>query len=321
MFARRLSYLLAALTFALIVLGGIVHSTGSSLACPDWPLCYNMVFPPMRGGILYEHGHRLLASVVAVCSLCVAALVWPRGDVGLRLLGALGVALVLFQACLGGLTVILRLPPPVSIAHLATSMAFFAWSLSMLMRLQLPAGSVPQGQPIAPRRLVTWALGLVYLQIVIGAALRHTAASLSCGAEIFTCLGSLWPSTGPQWLQTTHRLLALVVTAVVIASTIAPMRTARRLGRLSVYRLGLAAHVLVSLQIVMGVLTLRTGVNAHVVSTHLALGAALWGVMICFWAKLGPLGAASAPAQYGRTGAANKAAGGSFDAPFNLTTN
>ena len=57
MLARPLSLVLVGLTFALVVLGGIVHNTGSSLACPDWPLCYGMVFPPMRGGILYEHGH------------------------------------------------------------------------------------------------------------------------------------------------------------------------------------------------------------------------------------------------------------------------
>jgi cytochrome c oxidase assembly protein subunit 15 len=250
-----------------------------------------MVFPPMRGGILFEHSHRLLASAVALCTVILAAMIWPRRDTALRLLGALGVALVLFQACLGGLTVILRLPPPVSISHLATSMAFFAWSLLMLFRLQVPEGAPTSGEALVPRRLVTWACALVYLQIVIGAAVRHTAASMSCGTEVLTCFGEIMPSTGPQWLQTTHRLLALVVMAVVIASTIKPMRAARLAGRRTVWRLGLAAHILVSLQIVMGVLTLRTGVQMHVVSTHLALGAALWGVMVGFWVKLGPLGA------------------------------
>lgn len=291
MLARRFSYLVASLTFALIVLGGIVHNTGSSLACPDWPLCYNMVFPPMRGGILFEHGHRLLASAVAVCTVILAVMVWPRRDTSLRLLGVLGVVLVLFQACLGGMTVILRLPPPVSISHLATSMAFFAWSLLMLFRLQMPEGVRPAGPVLVPRQLVSWACALVYIQIVVGAAVRHTAASMSCGKEALSCAGELLPVTGPQWLQTTHRLLALVVMAVVIASTIKPMRAARLNGRKAVYRLGLAAHILVTLQIVMGVLTLTTGVHMHVVTTHLALGAALWGVMVGFYAKLGPLGA------------------------------
>src|ERR1700745_2193308 len=60
---------LAALTFALVVLGGIVHNTGSSLACPDWPLCNGTAFPKMAGAVLIEHGHRLTALAVVVGTL------------------------------------------------------------------------------------------------------------------------------------------------------------------------------------------------------------------------------------------------------------
>jgi heme A synthase len=296
MLARPLSLVLVGLTFALVVLGGIVHNTGSSLACPDWPLCYGMVFPPMRGGILYEHGHRLLASATAGCTVLLAMAVWSRRDTPLRLLGALGVALVLFQACLGGLTVLLRLPPPVSIAHLATSMAFLAWALLMQLRLQRPTNDALVGAPIVSRRGVAWAAGIIYAQLVLGAAVRHTAASMSCGPEMLTCLGGLWPSTGPQWLQTAHRLGALVVMAAVVAGTVGPMRAARLAGRPIAWRWGLSTHVLVLLQLVVGLVTLRTGVHAHVVTLHLALGAGLWGAMLNFYAHLGPLGEPVPPA-------------------------
>src|SRR5688500_4894341 len=137
MLARRLTFVLFALTFVLLLVGGVVHTTGSSLACPDWPLCYGEVFPPMRGGILYEHSHRLLASAVGLVTLVVATLTWRRPDPRLRILAALGVALVIFQGCLGGLTVLLRLPPIISVAHLATSMVFFAWTLLMLLNLRV----------------------------------------------------------------------------------------------------------------------------------------------------------------------------------------
>jgi len=53
--------------------GAVVHNTESSLACPDWPLCYNQLFPKMEGSILIEHGHRLLATLVGLLSI---ALVW-----------------------------------------------------------------------------------------------------------------------------------------------------------------------------------------------------------------------------------------------------
>ncbi len=50
-------------TLLLIFIGSLVTSTGSGLAVPDWPLSYGMLFPPMVGGILYEHGHRMAAAV------------------------------------------------------------------------------------------------------------------------------------------------------------------------------------------------------------------------------------------------------------------
>ena len=63
---QKFAALLAALTLALVCLGGVVHNTGSSLACPDWPLCNGSAFPRMAGAVLIEHGHRLTALAVTV---------------------------------------------------------------------------------------------------------------------------------------------------------------------------------------------------------------------------------------------------------------
>src|SRR2546426_7219753 len=52
----------ACATAILLVAGGLVTSTGSGLAVPDWPLSFGGVFPPMEGGLLFGHGHRLCAA-------------------------------------------------------------------------------------------------------------------------------------------------------------------------------------------------------------------------------------------------------------------
>src|SRR5919108_1259551 len=93
-----------AATFALIFIGGLVTSTGSALAVPDWPLSYGMLMPPMVGGVLYEHGHRMVATLVGLLTLVLA--VWtafaePRR--GVRRLAWAALGAVVLQGLLGGI--------------------------------------------------------------------------------------------------------------------------------------------------------------------------------------------------------------------------
>src|SRR6476659_7125398 len=100
------AFSLAALTFALVVLGGIVHNTGSSLACPDWPLCNGTAFPKMAGAILIEHGHRLTAFAVVMGTLgLLVLLIAGRADRGSIKTAAVALGLVIVQALLGAITV------------------------------------------------------------------------------------------------------------------------------------------------------------------------------------------------------------------------
>jgi len=71
------------------------------------------------------------------------------------------------------LTVIYRLPPTVLVLHLATSMLFLAVALVLAWR-------VSGARTDAARTPLLWATaGLTYLQIVLGAAIRHTGAGWS----------------------------------------------------------------------------------------------------------------------------------------------
>ena len=129
---HRYSRLLAAASLVLITAGGLVTSTGSGLAVPDWPSTYGyfmFTFPlsKMVGGILYEHGHRLIASVVGMLTIGLA--VWlsavdPRR--WMRRLGWTALGAVIVQGLLGGITVLLFLPPAVSISHAGLAQLFFA---------------------------------------------------------------------------------------------------------------------------------------------------------------------------------------------------
>ena len=119
----------ASLVFLLLVAGALVTSTESGLAVPDWPLSYGKVMPPMVGGILYEHGHRLVAAAVStLVGLEFGAIFFflEGNRRVVKWLAGAAFGAILLQALLGGLTVLFLLPPAISSAHAALAEIVFA---------------------------------------------------------------------------------------------------------------------------------------------------------------------------------------------------
>jgi heme a synthase len=136
---HRFSTFVAACTVLLILAGSLVTSHGAGLSVPDWPTSYgwNMfTFPPSMwvANILYEHGHRLVASTVGFLTIILAAWLWvaePRH--WLRWLGIAALGTVVAQGVLGGLTVLFFLPAAVSTAHAGLAEVFFCIVVSIAL--------------------------------------------------------------------------------------------------------------------------------------------------------------------------------------------
>src|ERR1051325_4232156 len=145
--SARLATATAALMFALIVVGSVVRTTGSGLACPDWPLCHGRWIPPFQFNILVEWFHRLIALVVGLGLLATAAWTMVHRETRARLggLAALSLALYLAQALLGALTVWRLLNPNVVSGHLAVALLLFVTllSLALVARHEAAAGARP----------------------------------------------------------------------------------------------------------------------------------------------------------------------------------
>jgi cytochrome c oxidase assembly protein subunit 15 len=168
----------AASAFFLLFAGGMVTSTGSGLSVPDWPLSFGGINPPMIGGIFFEHGHRLIAGAVALMTLgCV--LLSRRASVpsAARSAANLAAAGILIQASLGGLTVLLKLPPSVSISHACLGQAVFC-TLFACAVLSVPGTTFGPGYSRVFRFSVL-GFSAAYLQLVLGALVRHTGQGLS----------------------------------------------------------------------------------------------------------------------------------------------
>jgi cytochrome c oxidase assembly protein subunit 15 len=180
---HRLAVVLACATFPLLFVGGLVTSKGAGLAVPDWPTTfgYNMFLYPwskMVGNIFYEHSHRLVASAVGLLTIALAVAFWLRERRHwLRWLGVAALLLVILQGVIGGLRVVL-LENTLAIFHAALAQAFFALTVSLAIFTSADWSVEPQDKPIADGgrlgRLCAVTTGLIYVQAIFGAVLRHT---------------------------------------------------------------------------------------------------------------------------------------------------
>ena len=196
----KLARLTAATSFLLVIAGGLVTSTGSGLAVPDWPLSYGTLFPPMVGGIRFEHTHRVIAATVGLLTLILTlGLLVKEQRAKVRRLGIACFGLVVFQGLLGGLTVLWRLPPLVSVAHATMGQTFFTAIVLLATVLSPRWDASPGGWQLHPEdrgltRAALAAWGALYLQLIIGAGLRHAGwipphvAAHLAGAVVATTL-------------------------------------------------------------------------------------------------------------------------------------
>ena len=277
-------------TFALLVVGGTVNPTGSSLACPDWPTCYGSFFPKMVDGVEFEHTHRVVATLVGVLTVVLAGWIWTarKDDKTVRAMGLIAAALVILQGLLGGITVMLRLPLLVSTGHLALSMFFFSFLIYIAMRLWPATANVFRsvrtaagtGQRLAARAWVGAAAFLVYLQIVLGAFVRHTKSGHACNEDWLLCAGQVWPAWHPAQLHMVHRFVGFFVMFAVLGAAVIAWREAQRHGHPSARWLVLAAPALVFTQVSLGLLTVATGIALVPVTAHLGVGALLLGDLV-----------------------------------------
>jgi len=181
--------LTAVTTLPLIFVGGLVTSHDAALAVPDWPTSYgyNMFFFPwekMVGGIFYEHSHRLIGSLVGMQMIVLT--IWlflNESRAWVKKLGAIALAVVIFQGLLGGLRVELVFKP-IAIFHACLAQIFFCIISSIALftspfwkRLERGHYSTQQDQCL--RKIALIVTSAIFIQLVLGAVMRHTNAGLA----------------------------------------------------------------------------------------------------------------------------------------------
>lgn len=283
---HRYAKFVVASTVLLIAAGGMVTSTDSGLSVPDWPTTYgwNMfTFPFSKwvGGIRYEHSHRLIASTVGFLTIILAIWTWrvePRRWV--RNLGFLALAAVIVQGVLGGITVLLFLPPAVSIGHAGLAQLFFCLTVTIAV-VTAPGWRYavhPAEDPML-RKVAFVTTALIYTQILIGATMRHNDAGMAI-PDFPLAFGHVLP---PAWnakiaIHFAHRVGAFVVALFILATAAHVFYHHRR--RLELARPAFFLVLLLSMQVTLGAFVVWSGMDPVINTAHVVNGALVLGTSV-----------------------------------------
>jgi cytochrome c oxidase assembly protein subunit 15 len=251
----------------------------------------------------------------------VASFFWPRCEWSVKWLRWLGIAAflgVVAQGVLGGLRVTMKMDS-LGIFHGVIAQTFFVLTCAIALftsrfwqnvaqASRLRSGEKFAGGTPALRSLrshVLFVTILIFLQLVLGATMRHQHAGLAI-SDFPLAHGKIWPDTNPDAiarynaqrmeatnvnpitafqvvLQMFHRIAALVIFAGVAAAV---GLSVKRLGKKdSLTKLAIFWFALIILQIALGIATIWTNKAADVATAHVLVGAlslvtgALWCII------------------------------------------
>jgi cytochrome c oxidase assembly protein subunit 15 len=293
---HRWAVVLACATFPLLWVGGLVTTTDAGMAVPDWPTTfgYNPFLYPISTwlsgpwDIFVEHGHRLLASIVGLITIVLAVQLWRNDDRGwVRSLGLFAVPLVVSQGILGGMRVVLE-ERGLAMIHGITGPLFFAVTIVLAVctsrRWRIETESELTGQPAGVARLAIATCILVYLQMMLGAVLRHVPVAAQ--PETFALAVKL------------HLTMAGLVSLHIVALVWMILKSDRKLAWHAVALFGILVSQLLLgagtwivkyavppwaepyLPFQRGAIIDGSWLQTHIVTAHMALGSALLAIAL-----------------------------------------
>jgi cytochrome c oxidase assembly protein subunit 15 len=278
---------------------------------PDWPTTfgYNMfLFPVSKwvGGILFEHTHRLMGSLVGFLTIILVVWLWLRDDRRwVRSLGVIAVVGVILQGILGGLRVTM-MKNQIGIFHACVAQAFLGLLVFIAVMTTKFWRSLSDWRfdlrKLSPIKSLAIAITVaIYVQLALGATMRHQHRDLAI-LDFPTANGAWIPDTsaaalarinawrGAQalsdvsafqiWLQMVHRFIAVIIAIAIVTICARVLRETRNFAALK--RLSVLWIVLVFGQITLGAWVIWSNKAADVATAHVALGAAMlsFGVSI-----------------------------------------
>jgi len=170
-------------TILLLVAGALVTSNEAALSVPDWPTSYGTFTPPMVGGIVYEHSHRVIAGVLGILLAVEAVVIWLREERRwLRWFALAAVGGVVAQAILGGEVVIRLLHYWLPVLHACFAQIMFGAILCLAVftsKWWTDSHEMFEDRGgISIHLLAILNAVVMFIQVFLGAGFRHQYAPI-----------------------------------------------------------------------------------------------------------------------------------------------
>jgi cytochrome c oxidase assembly protein subunit 15 len=170
-------------TILLLVAGALVTSNEAALSVPDWPTSYGTFTPPMVGGIIYEHSHRVIAGALGILLIIEAMVIWKyESRRWLRWFALAAVGGVVAQAILGGEVVIRLLHYWLPVLHACFAQIMFAAILCLAVftsKWWVESHELLEDRGgISIHTLAILNAVVMFLQVFLGAGFRHQYAPI-----------------------------------------------------------------------------------------------------------------------------------------------
>jgi protoheme IX farnesyltransferase len=278
---QKLTAVAIVFTFALVTVGVLTRAMQAGLGCPDWPLCYGNLVPPLDDGKAWlEWTHRTIAAVLGLLILGVAVLAFVdhrrRPSILWPALGA--VVLVGFQAWLGRETVRLGNSGESVTAHLAAAMLLLGLLVYLFVRVGYPARFTGRAGSQRFTLLAAFSAASVYALLLFGSHVTATNGTLVFPDWPLMGGAILPPITDVTAAQVLHRYVAGIVAVIVIATALVAWRTQR--DHPVVVRLEVWAASLFLLQSIVGALQVFTRQAPWASVLHVAFGSLVWALAL-----------------------------------------
>jgi cytochrome c oxidase assembly protein subunit 15 len=297
---RRLALLTVVVVYLLILIGGIVRSTGSGMGCPDWPKCFGSWVPPtevsqlppnyqeiygakLKGEIEFnafktwtEYLNRLFGAFTGlmIFATLLASVSYIKKDRPVFTVSLLTFLLVGFQGWLGSKVVSTELAPWLVTLHMLLAIVIVFFLLYVVARTYV--GNI-QIEKIENKTLLNrWlfmTIGLSLIQVLIGTQVREA---------MDVVIEKLGNERRAEWIENlglsfyVHRSFSILIMILHIGLVYWLKKNTIAKGVLS--QLTMALLIMVGVEIVSGVILAYLSVPALIQPIHLTLATLALGL-------------------------------------------